>query len=82
MSFLYLYYGRASVCVHWLISAACIHRAGSLTWGSKVTPIGCGLGKRAVAVVIHACRNTRSMRRIGITASAVVALRIQRCNAE
>lgn len=51
-------------------------------WQAPGYPVGSGLVERAVAVVINARMKKRGMRWKRANATAVVALRIQRINAE
>jgi hypothetical protein len=51
-------------------------------WLEQGYPVGSGLVERAVAVVINACMKKRGIGWKRATATAVVALRIQRINAE
>jgi hypothetical protein len=51
-------------------------------WREQGYPVGSGLVERAVAVVINVRMKKRGMRRIRANATAVVALRVQRINAE
>lgn len=48
----------------------------------KGIPVGCGLVERAVALVINARMKKRGMRWKRANATALVALRVQRINAD
>ena len=51
-------------------------------WQEQGYPVGSGLVERAIAVVINARMKKRGMRWKRANATAVVALRVQRINAE
>jgi hypothetical protein len=52
------------------------------TWKEQGYPVGSGLVERAVAIVINARMKKRGMRWKRTNATAVVALRVQRINAD